>query len=231
MPICQLTRSTTILHRVIEPSLNSALNSVFQVTLPPERTLGNVLNRVSMIRGLQNRRKDGGLSAAEQRKALRQYWMPDSNSKDCYDCGKAFHTFRRRHHCRVCGQIFCWQCCTEVISGELLGYNLGVLRCCNYCKDVIRQSDEIEQPKSPDSPERGERPLSTLSEPSEDRDRGTNRQRTSTLMPRSNSAWNVARRTTNFNLDDAQLDNFVQSLARAVQDGSLKVAAHRDRLV
>ena len=54
--------------------------------------------------------------------------MKDADCKNCYDCGKAFHTFRRRHHCRVCGQIFCWKCCVEVISGALLGHE-GDLRC------------------------------------------------------------------------------------------------------
>jgi len=68
-----------------------------------------VLDRVSMIKGLVRT----GKFKSDQR-SLRQHWMPDSNSLDCYDCGKAFTTFRRRHHCRVCGQIFCWKCSSEV---------------------------------------------------------------------------------------------------------------------
>ncbi|CAB3993712.1 1-phosphatidylinositol 3-phosphate 5-kinase-like isoform X3, partial [Paramuricea clavata] len=38
---------------------------------------------------------------------LKKYWMPDEQCKVCYECGVKFHTFRRRHHCRLCGQIFC----------------------------------------------------------------------------------------------------------------------------
>lgn len=207
--------------------------------LPPERTLGNVLSRVSMIKGLHSRRKQGSVSAAEQRKALRQYWMPDSNSKDCYDCGKAFHTFRRRHHCRVCGQIFCWQCCTEVISGELLGLqSTRMLRCCNYCKEVIRQSEEdldVSRVETVSTPEREPRishasidERSSLSSP--DLERGGAKKR-GTLMPRAQSTWNISKRASNFNLAEAVLNDVVQSLACAVVDGSLKVSAHRDRLV
>ena len=52
---------------------------------------------------------------------FKQYWMPDSVSKECYDCGEKFTTFRRRHHCRVCGQIFCSRCCNQEIPGKIMG--------------------------------------------------------------------------------------------------------------
>jgi len=47
--------------------------------------------------------------------------MPDSVSKECYDCCEKFTTFRRRHHCRVCGQIFCSKCCYQEIPGKIMG--------------------------------------------------------------------------------------------------------------
>ena len=43
-------------------------------------------------------------------KTEKNYWMSDSSVKNCFDCGKSFSTIRRRHHCRFCGQIFCWKC-------------------------------------------------------------------------------------------------------------------------
>ena len=48
-------------------------------------------------------------------------WMPDAVVTKCYDCEAKFTTFRRRHHCRVCGQIFCSKCCGNYISGENIG--------------------------------------------------------------------------------------------------------------
>ena len=50
-----------------------------------------------------------------------KYWMPDAVATKCYDCEAKFTTFRRRHHCRVCGQIFCSKCCGNYISGENIG--------------------------------------------------------------------------------------------------------------
>lgn len=48
--------------------------------------------------------------------------MPDSQCKECYDCSEKFTTFRRRHHCRLCGQIFCSRCCNQEIPGKFMGY-------------------------------------------------------------------------------------------------------------
>lgn len=51
---------------------------------------------------------------------LKKFWMPDSVSKECYDCGEKFTAFRRKHHCRVCGQIFCSQCCNREVPGKII---------------------------------------------------------------------------------------------------------------
>jgi hypothetical protein len=40
----------------------------------------------------------------------RQHWMPDQLCKHCYACDTPFTVFRRRHHCRLCGQVFCNSC-------------------------------------------------------------------------------------------------------------------------
>ena len=68
---------------------------------------------------------------------MRQYWMADRTCKECYECGQTFTTFRRRHHCRICGQIFCAKCCNEYAPGEMFGLNTDQ-RVCLYCHRVIR---------------------------------------------------------------------------------------------
>lgn len=35
----------------------------------------------------------------------RDYWMDDENCKECYDCKSVFTAWRRKHHCRICGQL------------------------------------------------------------------------------------------------------------------------------
>lgn len=37
-------------------------------------------------------------------------WQPDSESSNCASCKKSFSLFTRKHHCRVCGHIFCSTC-------------------------------------------------------------------------------------------------------------------------
>ena len=56
-----------------------------------------------------------GASAGEE---SRRYWMPDSLSLECAMCTSKFTSFRRRHHCRVCGQVFCSKCCSSYIPGK-----------------------------------------------------------------------------------------------------------------
>ncbi|XP_066582542.1 1-phosphatidylinositol 3-phosphate 5-kinase isoform X2 [Prorops nasuta] len=89
------------------------------------RSLPNVLKRISNIVALKSNDSK-----------LKSYWMPDSVSKQCYECGERFTTFRRRHHCRVCGQIFCSKCCCDHIPGKIMGCT-GDLRVCTYCCKVV----------------------------------------------------------------------------------------------
>lgn len=37
-------------------------------------------------------------------------WVPDHSATRCFQCGESFSFLTRRHHCRVCGRIFCYQC-------------------------------------------------------------------------------------------------------------------------
>jgi len=43
--------------------------------------------------------------------------MPDSSGNECYECREKFNTFRRKHHCRLCGQIFCKNCTSHQLNG------------------------------------------------------------------------------------------------------------------
>ena len=37
-------------------------------------------------------------------------WVPDDSVRECMGCDAAFGFFRRRHHCRACGKVFCDNC-------------------------------------------------------------------------------------------------------------------------
>lgn len=40
----------------------------------------------------------------------RQAWLADNNRNNCHRCHAGFGVFRRKHHCRVCGDIYCDNC-------------------------------------------------------------------------------------------------------------------------
>nr|KAJ3421474.1 1-phosphatidylinositol-3-phosphate 5-kinase [Polyrhizophydium stewartii] len=66
----------------------------------------------------------------------KEYWMRDEKVKECYDCKQPFTTFRRKHHCRVCGQIFCRKCAASIVPGARFGQK-GEIRVCNFCLKII----------------------------------------------------------------------------------------------
>lgn len=70
----------------------------------------------------------------------KEFWMRDENAKDCFHCGEPFTTFRRKHHCRTCGQIFDSKC-TVLISGSHFGSNSAV-RVCKPCESIITFHDD-----------------------------------------------------------------------------------------
>ena len=70
----------------------------------------------------------------------RDFWMRDENARDCFHCGEPFTTFRRKHHCRTCGQIFDNKC-TVLISGNSFG-SMGAIRVCKPCEAIILSHDD-----------------------------------------------------------------------------------------
>jgi len=38
----------------------------------------------------------------------KEKWIRDEDAINCFKCDKKFHSlYRRKHHCRYCGQVFC----------------------------------------------------------------------------------------------------------------------------
>ncbi|GAC99304.1 hypothetical protein PHSY_006905 [Pseudozyma hubeiensis SY62] len=103
----------------------------------------HVMNRSAAQIGLQtsadaiDRRMRGeGLS--------RKFWMADENAKECRECLSVFTPFRRKHHCRICGQIFCGRCAAHIIKGKRFDFK-GMIRVCNFCKRTLDDYDRHER--------------------------------------------------------------------------------------
>ncbi|EQC36415.1 hypothetical protein SDRG_05872 [Saprolegnia diclina VS20] len=61
----------------------------------------------------------------------RALWVPDSQRKFCAVCLQSFH-FRRKHHCRSCGEVVCASCADHhTLDVPVLG--LLPVRLCNVC--------------------------------------------------------------------------------------------------
>lgn len=60
------------------------------------------------------------------------FWVPDQDVVQCGGCNAPFTLFRRRHHCRACGHIFCAECSKFTKDLTCWGYN-GPVRVCRSC--------------------------------------------------------------------------------------------------
>ncbi|KAJ5234821.1 uncharacterized protein N7469_003989 [Penicillium citrinum] len=83
---------------------------------------------------------DGVIPQLRNRLLSRDFWMRDESAKDCFYCGEPFTTFRRKHHCRTCGQIFDSKC-TLLIPGTQFGQP-GSIRVCKPCERMISAHDD-----------------------------------------------------------------------------------------
>ena len=66
----------------------------------------------------------------------REYWMPDRLCKTCYECELPFNVFRRKHHCRLCGQVFCHSCSSYSVDGRSV-LLVGMVRACKVCHHQV----------------------------------------------------------------------------------------------
>ncbi|KAL3308075.1 hypothetical protein Ciccas_013397 [Cichlidogyrus casuarinus] len=70
---------------------------------------------------------------------VKQYWLPDKECLCCFECGARFNVLKRKHHCRLCGRIFCQQCSSESIDVRAFGYSTPQ-RACTHCAAVHKAS-------------------------------------------------------------------------------------------
>ncbi|KAM7536419.1 hypothetical protein Aperf_G00000082485 [Anoplocephala perfoliata] len=65
---------------------------------------------------------------------------PDwKDGEECYRCKTAFTTFRRKHHCRNCGNVFCGDCTTGRAGIPKYGIEKEV-RVCDVCLNELNLS-------------------------------------------------------------------------------------------
>lgn len=100
---------------------NSDSNGIYQQQQPLPQPLNIERRSRSHRHGSRSRRPRGP-----------PVWVPDQLVIACSCCNASFTLFRRRHHCRACGQIFCSDCSRFTKDLNCWGYN-GPVRVCESC--------------------------------------------------------------------------------------------------
>lgn len=70
----------------------------------------------------------------------------------CHRCKVAFTTFRRRHHCRNCGNSFCAECSSERTVLPQFGIEKEV-RVCDHCFEQLTRHPNQEKPAKEKKPQ------------------------------------------------------------------------------
>ncbi|KAF0686921.1 Aste57867_21315 [Aphanomyces stellatus] len=82
-------------------------------------------------------------------------WIKDEYRRECNQCRADFTTFRRRHHCRTCGEIVCSSCSSIHVAA--LARGPMKIRMCATCLDetthsrhsVMTQGSSVDGRRSP----------------------------------------------------------------------------------
>ena len=92
-------------------------------------------------------------------------WVNDESTQNCYNCKKIFMFYRRKHHCRLCGKIFCNDCSlkrthipesllcgeskkiqwNEYLASYLISIDLTKYRVCDQCYNVIEKVNSVKK--------------------------------------------------------------------------------------
>jgi len=77
--------------------------------------------------------------------SYRPPWQRDEDCKNCNKCSAEFGLFKRRHHCRACGKIFCSKCTTKNTKIINLGYVEEPVKVCDSCIDSASKGGTVFQ--------------------------------------------------------------------------------------
>ena len=68
--------------------------------------------------------------------SLNNIWVEDNTVNSCTNCKDTFSFFKRKHHCRLCGKIFCYKCSDYYIvtniNSKLINIEEYLMECLNY---------------------------------------------------------------------------------------------------
>lgn len=92
-------------------------------------------------------------------------WIDDETVLECYNCNEEFGLFVRKHHCRLCGKIFCYKCSdyrshipdtllstdskkgtwNDYMNSYIIASDPKTKRVCKYCYELIEKVSSIKR--------------------------------------------------------------------------------------
>ncbi|XP_067301693.1 FYVE and coiled-coil domain-containing protein 1-like [Pseudorasbora parva] len=95
------------------------------------QTKGNLEERlIELIRDKDALwQKSDALEFEQKLRAEEQWWLVDKEATHCLGCQGQFTWWLRRHHCRLCGRIFCYYCSNNYVMTK----SAKKERCCREC--------------------------------------------------------------------------------------------------
>ncbi|XP_052383349.1 FYVE and coiled-coil domain-containing protein 1-like isoform X2 [Oncorhynchus keta] len=85
----------------------------------------------------------------EQKLRAEERWLQDKEATHCLGCQGHFTWWLRRHHCRLCGRIFCYYCSNNFVMTKHSGKKE---RCCRECytqhRAVVERFTEVSDPST-----------------------------------------------------------------------------------
>uniref|UniRef100_A0A9J7YZY8 FYVE and coiled-coil domain-containing protein 1 n=1 Tax=Cyprinus carpio carpio TaxID=630221 RepID=A0A9J7YZY8_CYPCA len=115
--------------------------------------------------------KSDALEFEQKLRAEEQWWLVDKEATHCLGCQGQFTWWLRRHHCRLCGRIFCYYCSNNYVMTKTSKKE----RCCQECYTHLSENqppphaNAAGQPPPPYIPT----PRVTVTDPGEKRDDGS----------------------------------------------------------
>ncbi|KAJ1660931.1 hypothetical protein IWQ61_000192 [Dispira simplex] len=85
------------------------------MSLPDGPTEGDVLDQLPPPMQLTPMANQSPLSPRVVENYNAPVWVPDEQAVRCLICYEEFNLFRRKHHCRACGNVVCHYCSTKTI--------------------------------------------------------------------------------------------------------------------
>ena len=69
-------------------------------------------------------------------------WASDDHFRACPACNSMFDMFKRKHHCRRCGGVFCGDCATDKVIPRRLRF-IDPVKMCGKCQKVSKWENDF----------------------------------------------------------------------------------------